>query len=509
MNTSAIEDVGIFIGKARTKAGIEFDPNEDIWVFNDVVYKAQFNFNALHIINDKLYGIKRTFIWYLENHSFSHAINMYNRLKELLNYLFNESNVPTVELKETDLINFKSTLGIRNEYHLGSLAGFLKQWYKMGYKGISEEAYGYLQEATFKGNPKGEAVLTMCPINGPFTDLELEAIQTAINNAYANGKFTKEDFLLVWMLMVFGSRTMQLTQLKVCDITAAIRDDASYEVLIRIPRVKNRQKPRTQFKERIVPPALGKPLLAHVEDLKKYFTGLLKDPAQAPLFPSKNKERSGELSYHLTSNALGKKLQSILNKFHLVSERTEEKLNITATRFRRTLGTRAASEGHGVLIIAEMLDHTDTQNASIYVQATPEIIKRIDKAVAIHLAPLAQAFEGKLFTDKSKAKRADDPNSDIIDPSIDKSCKAMGKCGSFSFCSLMSPIACYTCSSFQAWADGPHEAVLMYLLKERERLMQASDYRIASINDRTIFAVAQVVQACAKLRSEGEVELLS
>jgi hypothetical protein len=75
-----------------------------------------------------------------------------------------------------------------------------------------------------------------------------------------------------------------------------------------------------------------------------------------------------------------------------ISERTGETMKITPTRLRRTRGTRAAMEGHGVLVIAELLDHSDTQNAGVYVEARPEIVERIDKALALHLAPLAQAF---------------------------------------------------------------------------------------------------------------------
>lgn len=47
----------------------------------------------------------------------------------------------------------------------------------------------------------------------------------------------------------------------------------------------------------------------------------------------------------------------------------------------------------------------------------------------------------------------------------------------------------------RAWLDGPHEEILEYLVVERDRLMSI-DVRVATINDRTILAVAQVVQMC-------------
>lgn len=159
-------------------------------------------------------------------------------------------------------------------------------------------------------------------------------------------------------------------------------------------------------------------------------------------------------------------------------------------------------EGHGELIIAELLDHSDTQNVGVYVESRPEIVDRIDRAVAMKLAPMAQAFAGMLVLDEADAERGDDPTSRIVHPGIGPSMQPMGTCGKQGFCGLNAPIACYTCRSFQPWIDGPHEAVLDHLLAERERLASSSDLRVASINDRTILAVAEVVRLCAEIRGD-------
>jgi len=506
MNTPLDNQNGLFLSKVKTKNGLLFDPNDDLWIFNDISAKHRLDLGAFKISNSRLYGLKRTFIWYLENHSLHHAKNMYSRFKELLEFMHSQSECDIDTITSIHLINYKSTLSTKHECYLGSLSGFLKKWYEMGSPGLSKDAYNYLNETSLKGNEKGKAVLTMDPCDGPFTDLELDSVQATINNSYAKNEISQEDFLLIWLFMIYGSRPIQFAQLKVCDLLASKLKDGSKEYVIRIPRAKNRNKARSEFKERIIPPSLGKVLFSYSERVKESFAGLLDDPNQAPLFPSKEKKRSGELSYHLNADAVTDKIQKVINGFNLMSARTGEKLHITAMRFRRTLGTRAASEGHGELIIAEILDHTDTQNAGVYVQATPEIIKRIDKAMALQMAPIAQAFAGLLVVDKSKAKRADDPASDIIDPNINSECKPMGKCGSYGFCGLLSPLACYTCSSFQAWDDGPHELLLIHLLKEREQLMKTTGYRIASINDKTIFAVAQIVYECNKMKEQNLLE---
>ena len=132
----------------------------------------------------------------------------------------------------------------------------------------------------------------------------------------------------------------------------------------------------------------------------------------------------------------------------------------------------------------------------MYVRATPEIIERIDRAIAMQMAPLARAFGGVIIASESEAIRGDDPSSRIVDPRFDKNLKPMGNCSTHGSCGFMAPISCYTCHSFQAWADGPHEAVLSYLIAERARLVSDADDRIASVNDRTILAVAEVVRQC-------------
>ncbi|MBA1432786.1 MAG: site-specific integrase [Epsilonproteobacteria bacterium] len=497
-----------FLQESKTLDGFNFDPNLDIWKFTDATNSKQFIFSALNILEDKLYGLKRTFIWYLENYSINHAYNMYKYLKHLCKYLSELNNNSITKIDIQDLKNYKNYLNETQMYYLGSLSGFLQKWHEMGYPGLSKEAYDYLQEIRLKGNQKGTAVLTMDPHAGPFTDLELESIQITLNNKYANNEISDSDFLLVWLMIIYGSRPSQFALLKICDLQIIQRDDSSNEYIIHIPRVKNRKKMRSEFKKRILPADIGQLLVQYSEDVKNRFTHILEDLDQAPLFPSSNLNTKKTLPYHCTGEKITKRIQQVISTFNINSERTEEKLHITSTRFRRTIGTRAAMEGYGELIIAEILDHTDTQNAGVYVQSLPEIIERIDKAMAVYMAPIAQAFAGKLVKDKSTAIRHDDPSADIIDPKVDSSCKAMGKCGTYAFCALSAPLACYTCNSFQAWVDGPHEKLLEYLINERKRLLKTTDYRIASINDKTILAVALVILECKKYKETNQQEII-
>lgn len=513
MSTVDIKNINYFFQMSQTRNGIKFDPNEDKWDITDANRKIRIDFNKLNFNKDSLFGLKNTMKLYFEYQSARHAENMYKLLKNLCDYIFDIQKIKISKITDIDLINFRSYIGKEREWYLGSLSGFLKKWYKMGNSCLTKEAYGYLEETKFKSNSKGVAVLTMDPIHGPFTDLELESIQSAINNSYAKNKIKTEDYILVWLFMIYGSRPIQFAQLKVKDVIAVKQKENDLEVFLNIPRVKNRKVVRSEFKRRLVPVALASLLKDYSNNIKERVKNILTDPREAPLFIGKklveiNDENNHVMNYHQTSADIEQKLKNILKVLQLKSERTNDYMHITPTRFRRTIGTRAAIEGHGSLIIAEILDHTDTQNAQIYVEATPEIIERIDRRIALELAPIAQAFAGTLVKDKTKAIRADDPEADIINPSADKTCTPTGKCGSYSFCGQMSPLACYTCSSFQAWTDGPHEAVLEYLIKERNRLLEVADYRIASVNDKTIMAVAQVVATCRSYKNKNEIEVI-
>jgi hypothetical protein len=150
------------------------------------------------------------------------------------------------------------------------------------------------------------------------------------------------------------------------------------------------------------------------------------------------------------------------------------------------------------MVIAELLDHSDTQSAGVYIENIPEHVESLDKAVGHYLARYAQAFAGVLVDSESAAERGDDLSSRI---KIDG--EGIGTCGSYGFCGANVPIPCYTCIHFQPWIDGPHEIVYEELIAERKRLIDLTgDVQIAAVNDRSILAVADVIQRCAVRREE-------
>jgi hypothetical protein len=299
--------------------------------------------------------------------------------------------------------------------------------------------------------------------------------------------------------MLLGVRPIQVSLLKAKDVQC-VRQGAAEAYWLMVPRAKQRMtRTRTKFRRRPLPRKFGEALLQHAAAMRREFESLRALGAEAPLFPADEPTESFEpgLEWHQTSRQLSLAVIGALAAIAPHSERTGRRLVMTPQRFRRTLGTRMAMEGHGDREIADALDHSDTQNVGCYREARPEILQRISKAIAMRMGPLARAFKGEI-------ENAQDPSAvkipDLVADASTPAC--IGSCASGGGCGSPAPVSCYTCSAFRPWVYGRHQEVLDRLLRERARLMKTADARIASIHDRTVCAIAEVIEACEERRQE-------
>jgi integrase len=377
----------------------------------------------------------------------------------------------------------------------------------MGLPGVSTGAIAFLESVRIRSPATGRAVRTHDPKLGPFTSIEFDGLISKLSQSIAVGSIEEDYAALTHILIGLGIRTTQCALLKVCDIQCE-----SHEGRLRyrlcVPQVKQgHREQRAEFRERVLPEALGKIVYQHAQRVRARFADVLEDAGSAPLLPARRpRALVPGYEYHSIAQNLEDRLQTALARLEVYSERTGERLYITPIRFRRTFATRAAAAGWSPHAIAEALGHSDITHVMVYVESTPDIAARIDLAVATEMAPLAQAFAGTLIRDESEAIRGADPASRIFDARIDRSGKPLGSCGQFSFCGFSAPLACYTCQHFQPWLDGPHEAVRGYLLSRRAQLLETVTEPIAQINDRRILAIEQVIQLCAQEKKRrGEV----
>jgi len=485
-----------------TRDGYEVDFHAANWKLNkDSSFRVS---NAKKFLSDHLYESYREILaFYAKGNSPKYVENFHYHC---MHYFVSLRGLPLFSVES--LISYRALLGKRGEPGLAALRIFIRKWSALGYEGIPADAVRLLGKWTLSGGERGIPIRSMCPETGPLTDIEMDAVITAATDAYGDGDLSLYDTAIMMTVIATGRRPIQITALKIGDLL-----ESSGKYFLNVPRAKQRTDGgwRRTFKQ--VPLVedlwllLKRQASAVYQEFSRRLDVSLEQMRQLPLFPNyaafdESEDISTQLKrdvLHLRVDALNAILVRVGLMLNVVSERTGEPIRMNAYRFRYTLGTNLGREGKGEYVIAEALDHADTQHTGVYVKNLPEIVERIDKAVAYQLAPIAQAFQGIIIRSEHEATRSGDPTS-----RISNGAENLGNCGSFGFCSALAPVACYTCRLFQPWLDGPHEGVLDHLQQERDRVLDLTgDRKIASVNDRLILAVADLVLRCRKMKEEA------
>lgn len=502
----AIED----LKRHKSSGGYWFSEEDSFWALDKsiTIHVA----NVLECLREELrVGFISTLANYARTLSALHTRNIFDRFSTMIRV------TGAQDINTTILINYRATLNRETEWYLGTIRGFLYKWHNLGYPGISDDVIDLLGEWTLKGNVKGDAVQRLDPTEGPLTDNELLAFNEGVVSAFEKDRISITELSIALLTSNTGRRPRQIAHTKIGDLDGTRKNKKGEPIyLINIPRAKQRADGfRGSFKTFAMTQELWVVLNAQRKNCIELIEGRLGFELQGPdrwalpLFPDLSAfEESMSVTQlrkifdsdrlHIKSEEITKTLQRAVLKSGCHSERTGKVLEVFATRFRYTTGTRAAREGFGPMVIAELLDHTDTQNANVYIKNIPEHAAALDNAIGHLLAPYAQAFQGVLVDREEDARRGNDPTSRIRHKG-----EGAGTCGTYGFCGANVPIPCYTCMHFQPWLDGPHETIYTFLHSERERILGiTTDGAIAAVNDRTILAVAQVIQQCQRRREE-------
>lgn len=494
-----------------SKSGYEFNYYDERWVIS-TSDGVNFNWTTSVFETNLQESYKKVLLFFVQNNAPGYARNINYHTKLFFEFCLETDEDNLSFITSRHVINYYSSLIPKKKYLISQVLAFLKKWYELGYEGVDKDVLEIIKELRVKNAEKGKAVRLLCPYEGPLSDLEYEGIYTGLSKEFELGNISLTEMVIVKLFLATGRRPIQIASLKIKDFLGVTILDGNTFDLLRIPKVKQRDTWRTDFTDYALSPDLGHLLRSYISDLQaeaqSYVSIKNFNLEMLPLFPYWKKihmhiEEHGFSHineylethiFHSTVDQLRIILSKVISQTGVTSERTGKPLEIFPLRLRRTLASRAAREGYGVLIIARLLDHADTQSAHVYTENTPEHLTSIDKAMAMQLAPIAQAFAGKLVIHEKYAKRGSELSSRI--KSRDSG-DGVGTCGTHSFCSALAPIACYTCHHFQPWLDGPHEAILEGLLTHRKlTLARTQDKTIASVNDRTIFAVGRVIQLC-------------
>lgn len=490
---------------AVTIDGTEFDSTAMKWRMRVAAGPLTFDFENIPDVTDGLRltirdAVARMLMAAAPERTFRHLSKLRVFLKSVQAL---RGGGPTEVITLADFMNFVASLPAKRVYHARQMKEVLSSLLEVGFAGVDDDLRRALPTIETDRHDIGAAVRTMDPHKGPLTNVEYDAIVAALHAAFADGRLPLASYALALLGIVLGARPLQLGLLKVKDLLVGSQGVEKVYIL-KVARLKQGKgiRPRTFFRDRPLIPAVGEVLERQRDAAIAWATARGMEPDEAPMFPSDaglDGDAGGSMAPgiegHLTGQQASNRLSWVLKSLGVVSERTGQPIHLFQSRIRRTFGTRLAAEGRSAKAIAELMDHTWEASSLVYIETRPEMIERIDKALALKIAPMAQAFLGVVFEGGAEERKAASPGG-VIHLATESALSSLGGCGKHDFCGLAAPLACYTCPLFNPWVDGPHEDLLGQLIAERDELLRVADERIASVNDRTILAVAEVVNRC-------------
>lgn len=331
-----------------------------------------------------------------------------------------------------------------------------------------------LQSITAIGNAKGHNVRFRDSLKGPFSPDEVLLISGAIKEQ----RGADRDRAVVMLHLELGHNPNASARLRNRDL---IRYQTKTAVVyqLEVPRVKKRTALR-ETKRRPISAMLGR-LLESIQQ---------GGPEATLLHWLSPTDPEGDIRMTM---------KRFVKASNLVSPRTGRLLAMTARRFRFSIATHMAEEGASLFHIAEVLDHSDTQNVRVYVETASTIADPVARATDAALAPLVRRFQGKIAA--SPATAASYPVVPAAAPHlgvVHLDAGGIGKCGRDvrreGICRMLPPASCYLCPSFMALRDGPHRQVLDSIQGFLREHTGTSDRRILAQLEDVRLAIQQVVQ---------------
>ncbi|NMM81010.1 integrase [Acidovorax sp. SRB_14] len=490
-----------------TRTGSSIDPRNDVWEWTDGPFHARIDFGRYDSgFRTLVPFLKQTLVPFLKRHSSGYLLCLNNGFCSFA--IMTGRGLEGV-ITPQHISNYLAHLPVDRRWRVSTLSVLLRKWLQLGLPGVDAKCETYLLERRIPGGKRGEPVRTRDPVRGPLSEDEYTALHSAVNAAYGRGELPLWTLLLTRLLLASGGRISQYASLKICDFDSA-------SAVLNLPQAKTReQHMRTSFLAFDISPQTARLMSDYIVSLRE-----MDHDDQSPLFPAslimpvgprKNIRSVDDLFYgHCLPRQLSSWFVQLVAEVAPPTARLDfAPLPVAPKRFRYTFGTRMAEEGASRVLIANRLGHSDLQHVEVYVAASPKVVENIDRAMGTMLAPLAQAFQGRVVEDEEHSTHKGAPGSRIIDFRV--SSAPVGSCaGKGGGCAFNKPVACYTCFRFEPWLDAPHEKVLQRLQSEREKW--SADERMAAVNDEPIQAVVEVVALCAQIwqqRAGASVEATS
>ncbi len=421
-------------------------------------------------------------------------------------------------LDEDHLIDLRERFNVTEFSQLVSFIGF---WQTC--ESVEQRPSEYLKDA-YKTLPKKKSVrkdvvLSLDPEQGPFTQVEQNALHQWIHEQFCHGSLDPEQYLYLRLMMIYGQRGVQLRMMVFDDF---IKIDQEHKIRIfwakqRIVDASWRANSETfSLDEDLYNAVQAYKAILHARLWQEYpdradwdkainhvplFRRLLEEsggfrhiPVLIDLPHLKALEDAPQPEFHIASGTVNSWLVRVERMAGFpVSHRTRQPLKITrGHRFRHTLGTDLSNAGLDEWSMARAMMQKDARSVRKYRAVSAELMNLIDSKMSDHLAIVVNAFAGTVVTDRASAKNGD---------RVDRQIEDLAVCGADAACHLDTPFTCYACGKFQPLLEADHSAVLERLERRRAQTT-VTDKTTGVLWDRAILACRKVILNCNVLRQQ-------
>ncbi|ELU1560018.1 TPA: site-specific integrase [Klebsiella aerogenes] len=357
------------------------------------------NIDSLRVIVSAFMPIKTTLAYFAINYSASYTKKMFYAIKHYIRVINKDDS-----LLSKDCIQYYYKNVSSSDYtHAETLKYFFMKMIDIYPSLFSAESIIFITNVKVKKSYTSKHIKTHDYKRGPFSDSQLKVIIDSVEKAHREEKVSLSNYLLLILIAYSGRRPMQISQLEVGDLF-----NSNGEYYLNVPRIKQRNGYRKEFRRVQIPEELFRQLTFLVEAVISLVSETLnlelseKQKRKLPIFINTYlfKKKCVELSMidngglKLTPYAITLKIRNTIN---CAINKPQDYLGvINSRRFRYSLGTKSAQLGYSPSLIANVLDHSSINSVMSYIENTAENGKKINESVNDLMKPLANKFiEGK------------------------------------------------------------------------------------------------------------------
>ena len=375
-----------------------------------------------------------------------------------------------------------------------TLRAFLKYWSGLKFPGLAPDLKDHIKRSRSPKAATPIEIQSTNPRERPYSLEKVRDIHRSVDDLYIAGDFNPQENLLWKLLISEALRPSQLQILRVGDVTTIEESGTSFTELM-VPMVKQHGVPA---RSKMIPVYVSDSVSVALRDQLDFIRSLqgTKLRKEQPLF-CVNSGQFGVQKY-VQEKAL-RIIQLIVRTRTLIARHAGdlEDLDLFSRRFKHTKLTHLAMLGANTDVLAHAAFHKTRGSLHHYTNLSPEAMDDYERRMDSEFKQVVAAFRGELVAPTDAA--AVTPQNYIMTKSLEG---AVGGCKS-NPCGVLAPFACYGCSRFQAFDDGPHVEVLNELEENRERAVAMGlPEETIRRDDELIAACRQVIAQIAERENE-------